>query len=99
MNESTILDDDESSFTPCLKNDQVRRIAWFFSKVETRIDKLSSSYKCEKDDAGLLYFEKLCQMGQRKSEPTPIYLNKLRQIIQMESNTSHIQKHNALRRC
>ena len=80
MNESSMLDDDESSFALCLQKDPKRRIAWFFSKVKDRIVKVSSRYKCGKDDAGLLYFEKLHQMDQSYAEPSPRYLNKLRQI-------------------
>ena len=88
MRVSSKLDDDESSVALCLQKDPERRIAWFFSKVENRIDKLSSSYKCGKDDAGLLYFERLHQLDQSYAEPSPRYLNKLRQINRKGSNTS-----------
>ena len=45
MNESSMLDDDESSFDLGLQKDPKRRIAWFLSKVENGIDK-ASRYKC-----------------------------------------------------
>ena len=90
MNESSMLDDDESSFALCLQKDPERRIAWFFSKVENGIDKGSSRCKCGKEDAGILYFEKLCQMDQSKAEPSPRYLNKLRQINQLKSRRRYL---------
>ena len=84
MNESSMLDDDESYFALYRKKDPEKSIAWFFSKVKNRIDKVSSRYSCGKEDAELLYSKKLRQMDQRKSEPTPRYLNKLQQINQTE---------------
>ena len=89
MNESLMLDDDESSFALCLQKNPKRKIAWFRSGVENVIDKGSSRYKCGKDNAGILYFEKLYQMDQSKAEPSPRYL-KLCQINQLKSRRRYL---------
>ena len=67
MNESYMLDDNESSFVLFLKKYPERSIAWFFLKVENRTEKISFRYSCKREDALLFYFEKLCQMDQKKS--------------------------------
>ena len=85
MNEPSMLDDDDISSALCLRNSR-EKIAWFFLKVEYILENSFSKCSCKREDTGLLYFEKLYQMDQRKSEPKPRYLNKLRQIIQMKSN-------------
>ena len=53
MNETSMLDDDESYFARCLEENPARRIAWYFSKVESRIYNVSSMCTCERDVTGL----------------------------------------------
>jgi len=89
MNDSSILDDDESSFALGLQKYPKIRIAWFLSKVENEIDNVSARLKCGKDVAGILYFEKLCQMDQNKAEPSPRYL-KLCPINQSKSRRRYL---------
>ena len=89
MNDSSMLDDDESSFALGPQKDPKKRFAWFLSKVENRIDNVSAQLKCGNDVAGILYFEKLCQMDQNKSEPSPRYL-KLCPINQSKSRRRYL---------
>ena len=58
----------------CLKNIQREKNGWFFSNVDREIDEAFLMCMCKIKGAGLLYFEKLCQMNQMKSEPTSTQL-------------------------
>ena len=72
IDETSLLADDGSLFALCKNKDPDRRTAWFFSKVERGIDEVFSMGMCDREDTGLLYLDKLCQMSQMQSKPTHI---------------------------
>lgn len=57
-------------FACCLKNDPQRKNAWFLSKVDRGIYEVFNMGMCERVNAGLLFFEKLCQMSGMQSKAT-----------------------------